>query len=103
MHRKSYSLEFRRQLLDSLKENDENVSKTAKQYGIQRKIVQRWRQQKRRLDKASERRDVSTRKGRRLFRTGHLHGRHPELEKLLVEWIKARREEQITVNGPDVQ
>ena len=55
-----------------------------------------------RLDEASERRDVSTRK-RRLFRTGHLHGRHPELEKSLVEWIKARREERITVYGPDVQ
>ena len=42
---KSYTLSFKKVLI-RLEENDNNVSKTAKEFNIHRKNLQRWTQQK---------------------------------------------------------
>ena len=40
--RKSYTLAFKRSALLKLAENDGNISKTAKQMGLARQLVQQW-------------------------------------------------------------
>ena len=44
--RKSYTIEFKKQVLATLSENEGNVSKTAQTHKISRMCVIRWRQQK---------------------------------------------------------
>ena len=43
---KSYTLTFKKRVLIRLEENDDNISKTAKELNIHRKNLQRWIQQK---------------------------------------------------------
>ena len=43
---KSYTLAFKKKVLIRLEENDNNISKTAKEFNIHRKNLQRWIQQK---------------------------------------------------------
>ena len=43
---KSYALAFQKRVLIRLEENDNNISKTAKEFNIHRKNLQQWIQQK---------------------------------------------------------
>ena len=43
---KSYTLAFKKRVLIRLEENDNNISKTAKEFNIHRKNLQQWIQQK---------------------------------------------------------
>ena len=43
---KSYALAFKKRVLIRLEENDNNISKTAKEFNIHRKNLQQWIQQK---------------------------------------------------------
>ena len=43
---KSNTLAFKKRVLIRLEENDNNISKTAKEFNIHRKNLQRWIQQK---------------------------------------------------------
>ena len=43
---KSNALAFKKTVLIRLEENDNNISKTAKEFNIHRKNLQRWIQQK---------------------------------------------------------
>ena len=43
---KSYTLAFQKRVLIRLEENDNNISKTAKEFNIHRKNLQQWIQQK---------------------------------------------------------
>ena len=49
---KSYTLAFKKRVLIRLEENNNNISKTAKEFNIHRKNVQRWIQQKDVISKA---------------------------------------------------
>ena len=51
---KSYALAFKKRVLIRLEENDNNMSKTAKEFNIHRKNLQRWIQQKDVIFKAVE-------------------------------------------------
>ena len=42
----SYALAFKKRVLIRLEENDNNISKTAKEFNFHRKNLQRWIQQK---------------------------------------------------------
>ena len=51
---KTYALAFKKRVLIRLEENDNNMSKTAKEFNIHRKNLQRWTQQKDVIFKAVE-------------------------------------------------
>ena len=55
---KSYTLAFKKRVLIRLEENDNNISKTAKEFNIHRKNLQRWIQQKDVIFKAVKNRMV---------------------------------------------
>ena len=55
---KNYTLAFKKRILIRLKENDNNISKTAKELNIQRKNLQQWIQQKDVIFKAVKNRMV---------------------------------------------
>ena len=55
---KNYTLAFKKRVLIRLKENDNNISKTAKELNIQRKNLQQWIQQKDVIFKAVKNRMV---------------------------------------------
>lgn len=79
------------------------MSKTAKEHGVHRRVVQRWNQQKESLSDAAKSRDTSTRKRRRLSRSSSTACKFPDVETALVEWIKKCRDDRITVDGSFVQ
>ena len=79
------------------------MSKTAKEHGVHRRVVQRWNQQKKSLFDAAKSRDTSTRKRRRLSRSSSTACKFPDVETALVEWIKKCRDDRITVDGSFVQ
>ena len=49
---KSYTLAFKKRVLIRLEENDNNISKTTKEFNIRKKNLQRWIQQKEVIFKA---------------------------------------------------
>ena len=51
---KTYALAFKKRVLIRSEENDNNMSKTAKEFNIHRKNLQRWIQQKDVIFKAVE-------------------------------------------------
>ena len=55
---KSYTLAFKKKVLIRLEQNDNNISKTAKEFNIHRKNLQRWIQQKEVIFKAVKNRMV---------------------------------------------
>eukprot|EP01023_Acetabularia_acetabulum_P017336 TRINITY_DN18640_c0_g2_i3.p1 TRINITY_DN18640_c0_g2~~TRINITY_DN18640_c0_g2_i3.p1 ORF type:complete len:723 (+),score=98.45 TRINITY_DN18640_c0_g2_i3:158-2326(+) len=79
---KMYSIEFKLAVLNWLKENDNNVSKTGKHFKIDRKRIRDWKAQEQLLVKCQNK---STR-----FRIKARKAKYPELEKKLLEWITQR-------------
>ena len=103
--RKSYTLDFKRRVLLSLEANEGNISQTARQHSIHRRLIQRWARQSKSLEEIAESRDVSVKKRRRLKRksSGGLSAKFPELEKELLAWVVERREEPVTVDGEAIK
>ena len=67
LHCKLYSVDFKRQVLASLQLNNKNISETARQHGVNQKLVQRWHKQQEELEACGSARDVPTRKHRKLL------------------------------------
>lgn len=103
--RRSFSLEFKLKVLDALQRNGGNVSGTAREFNVARRVVERCRGQEetqRHLARKSKKRGDTLRRRRRLTKSeGSAH--FSDLEDLLYDWIREQRNEGLLVHGRAVQ
>ena len=88
--RKAYTVQFKLKLIRQVEEQG-NLDKNAKENGIDRRCLQRWKVKK------SELLDIAQKQtGAKLKRLpqqrGSACGAYPEMEKMLIQYISGKRE-----------
>ena len=95
--RNSFTLHYKLNVLQALKENNNNVSRTAKEFNVSRKNIQRWRKAEEEMAVLKKRKDFNTRKQRRLKYKST--GRYPQLERELLNWVRFERKGENSVTS----
>ena len=85
-------------MLKRLEENNHNIAQTAAEFNIHRKNIQRWTKQKDVLNHAALNRDINTRTAKRIRQS---FSPYPLLDVALVDFIKQKREERLSVTEHD--
>ncbi|RWS23637.1 pogo transposable element with KRAB domain-like protein [Leptotrombidium deliense] len=102
--RRSYTIKTKLDVLKRLDENDNNVTKTAKQLKINESQLRRWRKLRSKFNTMKNGNEVTVRR-RRLIRSDRnkFYPKLPETEKLLFEYIENRREKGLSVNQREIK
>ena len=96
-NRKSYPLNFKKQVLNILDENNGNISATAKACSVYRKNIRRWKDQRASIEK--EILDSTSVKSKFRIQIRPMKAKYPLLEDAIVQFVKETRSKRQTVNG----
>ena len=100
MPRRSFTVKQKLELLRQVEKN-KNLDKTARDNNINRRLLQRWRNDKDKL-LAEATKSTGVHKRRVIDKKPESHGRYKELEKQLALFIRDRREKRLVLSrgGP---
>ena len=96
--RRSYTLQYKLDVVKWLEERGSSLRQAAKHFGITRRVIRTWLEQKDQLKEAMELNHPNKRK---------LHGGRPpvsqELDKRVLEYLVSQRSEQASVGDPELR
>ena len=98
--RKSYTIQFKSQVLKKLKENGGNISQTSRDFNIDKKIIRRWLSQRDLIVDSVRNRAIN------ISSCHNIQGgkaQYPELEDAIMEFIRDERKFGRSVNGKMIQ
>lgn len=96
MPRRSFTVKQKLELLRQVEKN-KNLDKTARDNNINRRLLQRWRNDKDKL-LAEATKSTGVHKRRVIDKKPESHGRYKELEKQLALFIRDRREKRLVLS-----
>lgn len=76
-----------------LESHGNNVTKTAKEFGVHEKSIRDWREQKEKIFATEHKRDTY------VVHNKPIEGWFPTMEKAVVEWIMQQRAENKAIDG----
>ncbi|KAL3697267.1 hypothetical protein R1sor_011343 [Riccia sorocarpa] len=102
--RKNYTLAWKLELANDYKKGEEGRSydTLAKKYGVAKSSIREWMQSKDKLEAALKDKEVQTRKTRRLGAGGR-KCQYPELEEILISWIRDKNTKGLRVKDKYIQ
>ncbi|XP_054161256.1 tigger transposable element-derived protein 4-like, partial [Oppia nitens] len=93
--RLSYTIQFRLEAIEWHKNNGNNQSETARQYGTSRQNIALWLQNEDKYCNLLDNKSVSVKTRRRLLKPRI--GKFPEMESKLIEWFTKTRNDKLFV------